>query len=632
MPGLRAAAIGMRQKDAFSAWETWADRWIGEVAAKGALLVLLPQHLGLGELEKAGCTSVAAAPRGLLNAAWERFQEKAAGLALKHQVYLCPGTALRARQGDVFCAAPLFSPRGELLGVQEQLHLRARERAWGVRGGDELAVFSVEGVATGIVVGTDAWYPEVSRVLALRGADLLLAPLSVPAPYGFWEQVAGMWQEVQQNQVFALEAGLSGRLLGLDFRGRTAAFAPCDAQLAWVNPPGTDPGDTGWLGVLPEGEEGPIWVEVQLEALTRARRYFPVFQFNVSLYQRHFSEPDAVKVPARKDRVRVAAVQMEFRPVEEPEAWVRQVQRLFRQAVGRGVQLVAFPEDVTTPLLTLDPRVRAMQEAHVTLDKAVHMLGEGGKVAHLFRDNRERIEDLHRRVFSGLAREARVWIAGGSVVGPPPAASDSLGGPPWSEVVPVGNVATLFAPDGEMVFRQSKCHLTAMEEEWGLTAGDHLKVVDTAIGRIGIPVCMDATYFETFRILRNEGAELVLVPSANPEPYDFWRARRGIWPRVQESQVYGISSCLVGHFLGIELSGRAAIFAPLPLSPRQDGVLAEMERPCGEGVVVAELDLGALHDLRQAVPLHLRPDLYRRYLPALYRRGTALRSGEGATA
>lgn len=57
--------------------------------------------------------------------------------------------------------------------------------------GDELGVVDVVGVRIGVMVCSELWIPEVSRVLALRGAELLLGP----AGGGFGE-VAENWQLV----------------------------------------------------------------------------------------------------------------------------------------------------------------------------------------------------------------------------------------------------------------------------------------------------------------------------------------------------------------------------------------------------------------------------------------------------
>jgi predicted amidohydrolase len=46
----------------------------------------------------------------------------------------------------------------------------------GVHPGDGLGLAEVDGLAVGVLICSELWIPEVARVLAVRGAELLLAP------------------------------------------------------------------------------------------------------------------------------------------------------------------------------------------------------------------------------------------------------------------------------------------------------------------------------------------------------------------------------------------------------------------------------------------------------------------------
>lgn len=306
-------------------------------------------------------------------------------------------------------------------------------------------------------------------------------------------------------------------------------------------------------------------------------------------------------------RVRVAAVQLEVTTCRRPEEFVDWVAGPLARAVEQGAQLVAFPEDVGIPLLGMLPGFDRLAGAG-SPEEALAELGEVGRVADVFRFIGPAVRRIYLATFSALARAHGVYVHAGSVMVP--------------EGGEVYNVGHLFGPDGALVGRHAKAHLLPLEAEWGVCPGDALQVYDTLLGRIGIPVCMDATYFETFRLLALRGAEIVIVPIANPEPYNEWHARRGTWARVQETPVYGVVSALVGRFLGIELTGRAAVYAPLDLTPSGDGVLVQAEHWDRAAVVTAELDLVRLREYRRHIgfPGNLRPDLYERYLLPQYRR------------
>ncbi|MBX5464638.1 MAG: nitrilase [Clostridia bacterium] len=315
-------------------------------------------------------------------------------------------------------------------------------------------------------------------------------------------------------------------------------------------------------------------------------------------------------------------MQMELRLHRRAAGWARQVRELGLRAAerlealaggagGAAPTLIAFPEDVATGLVGLLPGFDELAS------RAAAALEGGGaaegapRVADVFAAVGPAAEELYRAVFAALARETGAWVAAGSANLPAP---DGC----------VYNVAHLFAPDGRLVGRQAKSHLLPLEAAWGLMPGRELEVWELPWGRLAQPVCMDATYFETFRIARGLGADVVVIPSANPErPYNEWTATRGIWPRVQESQVYGIQASLVGDFLGVGLSGKSGLFAPLALSPRGDGVLARLEDPYGEGVAAAVFDLEALDEFRARHPLagRLNRPVLERLLEAYSRLG-----------
>lgn len=119
------------------------------------------------------------------------------------------------------------------------------------------------------------------------------------------------------------------------------------------------------------------------------------------------------------------------------------------------------------------------------------------------------------------------------------------------------------------------------------------------IGKVVFPVCMDATYFETFIMAAQKGAEIVILPIANMEEYNLWRALRGIWARVQESYVYGAKASLNGWIGGIHFTGKAGIFAPIDITENEDGIIAISPHYEGDCITTAYLDIQKLYETRK---------------------------------
>lgn len=127
-----------------------------------------------------------------------------------------------------------------------------------------------------------------------------------------------------------------------------------------------------------------------------------------------------------------------------------------------------------------------------------------------------RLPELLERT-AAMARALDLWIVAGTL----PAAQRPDGSP-----VPGGRVRTachVIDSDGEVVARYDKLHLFDVEvddaqgsyrESATFEPGDALACVDTPAGRVGLSICYDLRFPELFRALRDDGAEILVVPAA----------------------------------------------------------------------------------------------------------------------
>lgn len=313
---------------------------------------------------------------------------------------------------------------------------------------------------------------------------------------------------------------------------------------------------------------------------------------------------DAPPNTLRAGEVRVAAVQMPFRFFRTGEAFARALRDLVQEAVQGGAELVVFPEDLGSTLLGILPRFERLEEAG-SIDGAMGAMGDDVRFTDVISLAGDATRRIYETVLGSLARSHAIYIQGGSILLP-------------TEDGRTFNVGYLYGPKGNLLSTQAKCHLLPMESEWGLAAGEDLSVLETPLGKLAHPICMDATFFETFRILSEKGAEIVCLPTADPDPHaNPFKALRGLWPRVQEAGVYGIQSTMVGGALGMTFSGRSAIMAPFDLTPKGDGYLAESEGQ-GQEIVFANLDMEALRAYRKEPPIRPNRQFEQSYFPAIY--------------
>jgi len=66
---------------------------------------------------------------------------------------------------------------GRIAWSQPKLHPMPGERGWGVQGGPRIVAHPQRGAVVGGLVCADILYPEAARILALRGAEVVLNPV-----------------------------------------------------------------------------------------------------------------------------------------------------------------------------------------------------------------------------------------------------------------------------------------------------------------------------------------------------------------------------------------------------------------------------------------------------------------------
>lgn len=108
-------------------------------------------------------------------------------------------------------------------------------------------------------------------------------------------------------------------------------------------------------------------------------------------------------------------------------------------------------------------------------------------------------------VASALARKYRITLVPGSTCVPRPEDLDK-------PLAPIYGTAAVFGPEGELLGIVRKVH-PVLEENMFLTAAPaaELKPIRTRAGRIGVLICSDSWYEDTYRSLKD--AQLLAIPS-----------------------------------------------------------------------------------------------------------------------
>ena len=163
------------------------------------------------------------------------------------------------------------------------------------------------------------------------------------------------------------------------------------------------------------------------------------------------------------------------------------------------------------------------------------------------------------------------------------------------------NAARLFTPTGRMGV-QEKMIMTPFERNWGISAGETLRVFDTALGRIGVAICYDSEFPLLVRAQAEAGAQIILVPSCTEFRSGYARVRTAAMARALENTCVTVLSPTVGDAPWSPAvdhnAGAAGIYVPADHGFSETGVLAEgtLNEPQW---VYADVDLARLQRVTQ---------------------------------
>ncbi len=187
-----------------------------------------------------------------------------------------------------------------------------------------------------------------------------------------------------------------------------------------------------------------------------------------------------------------------------------------------------------------------------------------------------------------------LWLVAGAV--PQPAPGDDAR---------VRSASLVFNPEGELVKRYDKIHLFDVDvgdaqgsyrESDTFSSGSDIVNIETPVGNIGLTICFDLRFPEQYQALRDAGADIILVPAAFTHTTGEAHWEILLKARAIETQCYVLAANQCGwHDDKRRTWGHSMIIDPWGESL---GMLHE-----SPGVIVADVDLKELEDLRKKMPL-----------------------------
>jgi predicted amidohydrolase len=171
--------------------------------------------------------------------AWATSEEVGSGVFVRYLGSLCRHhnchvvSGLNEREGDrLYNSAILVGPEG-YVGRYRKLHLFLNEKDFFQPGDSGLPVFDIGGCRVGMLVCFDWIFPEVWRILALEGADIICHPSNLVLP-GLAQRAVPV--HGLTNRVYVVTANRIGVERDLTFTGLSTIADPKGNVLLQASP------------------------------------------------------------------------------------------------------------------------------------------------------------------------------------------------------------------------------------------------------------------------------------------------------------------------------------------------------------------------------------------------------------
>jgi predicted amidohydrolase len=232
---IRVACVQMTSRADKSANLETAERLVTQAAATGADVVVLPEKwnaIGHADVYLATAEPLEGGESVAAMSEWSR----------RHGITLVGGSIAERREGrdKLSNTSLVFDPEGQLVAVYRKIHLFDVEVGGVVyheseveEPGEESVVAEVEDWKLGLSVCYDVRFPELYRILALQGAQLVTVPAHFTTPTGKDHWHVLLRARAIENQLYVAAAAQIGETLpGKPAYGRSLIVDPWGIILA----------------------------------------------------------------------------------------------------------------------------------------------------------------------------------------------------------------------------------------------------------------------------------------------------------------------------------------------------------------------------------------------------------------
>ncbi len=215
----------------FEEFATQVEFFVRSAREYRCQFVLFPEYFSMQLLSFLRDPSPARAVRRLAQLAPE-YEALFTRLATESGLYIIGGTHPVIQSGELFNAAHLFTPNGQVFR-QKKVHLTATEKdSYQMSRGHGFYCYHTDFGNIGILVCYDVEFPEAARVLAEAGIQILFVPSCTDERQGYCRVRYCAQARASENQIYVAMAGTVGNLPDVPCMathyGQAGIFTPSD--------------------------------------------------------------------------------------------------------------------------------------------------------------------------------------------------------------------------------------------------------------------------------------------------------------------------------------------------------------------------------------------------------------------
>lgn len=221
----------MRSYKGFDDLVEQIEYFVDTVSGYNADFLLFPEYVNAPLMAEYNDLTEASSIRKLAGYT-DRLRDTFSEFAVSYNINIITGSMPEVREDGLYNVGHLCKRNGEI-EKYEKIHVTPDEKkAWGMNGGNTIKTYETDAGRIGILICYDVEFPELTRLLAFEGLDILFVPFMTDTQNGYSRVRNCAMARAIENECYVAVAGSVGNLPkvhNMDIQyGQSVVFTPCD--------------------------------------------------------------------------------------------------------------------------------------------------------------------------------------------------------------------------------------------------------------------------------------------------------------------------------------------------------------------------------------------------------------------